>query len=534
MSEVTGAVENGAPTTGSRLDDWWGRLINTPRRATLWFWGGPLAVTIMAAILRLAGLANPHALVFDETYYVKDAWSLWHLGYEGIWQGNADTDFTAGKVNDYTNGASFVVHPPLGKWIIGLGIMIFGPANSFGWRFSVAIAGIVAVWLIVLITRRLTGSTFLGVIAGGLMALDGLAITMSRVGILDNILMTLTLTGVYLVVLDRVWAKRRMEAVVALRTAQGKRVEWGPALWWRPWLILAGVAFGASCGVKWSGLWFLVAFGIFVVVMDALDRRRLGIPLWFSAAILKQGPVSALLLVPIALVTYLSTWLGWILTSGGYDRTWFETHLELRAHGMFSWVPLWLQDLWAFHAAAYGFHVGLSTPHPYQSNPLLWLLMQRPTSMYYLGSSFGQNGCDVSACSSAINPVPNPLIWYVAIVALVFLIYRFVRFRQWQVGLVLLGVAAGYLPWMMYLNRTVFSFYSIVFEPYLMIGLAMTIGIFIGKKTDAREHRERRLAWLTVFGIVAVGLTAFFYPLWTGMQTPLWFWQLHMWLPSWV
>jgi len=29
-------------------------------------------------------------------------------------------------------------------------------------------------------------------------------------------------------------------------------------------------------------------------------------------------------------------------------------------------------------------------------------------------------------------------------------------------------------------------------------------------------------------------VSAFFFPIWSGQQVPFWFWQIHMWLPSWV
>ncbi len=521
--------------TGSRLDDWCARLLRTPARVQLWYWGGPLVITVVAALLRLINLGSPHALVFDETYYVKDAWTLWNNGFESMWTGSdVDKAFISGHVNDFSTSGSYVVHPPLGKWLIALGMVLFGPANSFGWRFSAAIAGIIAVWLVIMITRRLTKSTLLACIAGGLMAIDGMAISLSRVSVLDNFLMLFTLTGFYLIVLDRQWASTRLAARLSQIRVDERAPSWGPLVWWRPWLLLAGVAFGAACAVKWSGVWFLAIFGIYVVIMDALDRRRLGIPLWFSAAALKQAPIAFLTMVPVALVTYISSWTGWIVTSGGYYRHWIDDHPDLHATGIWSWIPMWAQDLWFYHQTAYGFHVGLSTPHPYQSNPLMWLLMDRPTSMYYQGSSAGQNGCAFSACSEAINPVDNPFIWYAAVAALVYLVYRFVRYRQWTVGVVLAGVAAGYLPWLMYLNRTVFSFYAIVFVPYLLIGLAITIGIILGSRTDPREKRERRIALVSTYGILALVFSAFFYPIWTGIQTPLWFWQIHMWLPSWV
>lgn len=172
--------------TGSRLDRWWARRLRTPLRARIWYWGGPFAVTVLAALLRLWDLGNPHSVVFDETFYVKDSWSILHLGYEGAWPQSADKSFNAGNVNVYTNDPEFVAHPPLGKWIIALGMMLFGAQNSFGWRFTTALVGILAVVVVMLLARKLFRSTLVAVIAGALMAIDGNAIVMSRVALLDN------------------------------------------------------------------------------------------------------------------------------------------------------------------------------------------------------------------------------------------------------------------------------------------------------------------------------------------------------------
>ena len=67
--------------TGSRLDDAWQRWMGDPRIRRAWDWGGPAAVLVIAAATRLVGLDQPHQIVFDETYYVKDAYTLSHLGY---------------------------------------------------------------------------------------------------------------------------------------------------------------------------------------------------------------------------------------------------------------------------------------------------------------------------------------------------------------------------------------------------------------------------------------------------------------------
>ncbi|WP_241983386.1 dolichyl-phosphate-mannose--protein mannosyltransferase [Cryobacterium tagatosivorans] len=514
-----------------------------------WFrWAGPLAVIVLAAILRLWNLGHPHELVFDETFYVKDAWSLFNNGYESSWPDKADALFAAGQTNVFLSDPSFVVHPPLGKWLIALGMALWGADSSWGWRIVTALIGVLAVALLMLIARRLFGSTLLAVIAGFLLAIDGNAIVMSRVALLDNSVMLFALLGFGAVLLDRDWHSARLAARLARRREAGREPAWGPTLWWRPWLLAAGLAFGLASSVKWSGFYFLAAFGVYVVVVDALARRRAGVPFWLSAALLKQAPANFLLMVPVAAATFLASWTGWFVTRGGYYRDWAETAGNAWT-GAFSWVPLPLQSFWHYQVAAYSYHVNVETPHPYQANPLTWLFMIRPTSMYFRSSALGENGCGFASCAEAITGIANPIIWWAATLAAVYLVYRLARYREWRVGLILTGLAAGYLPWLMYLNRTVFQFYTIAFEPYLLLGLTFVIGLLLGEPgapvADAERvgpvADEERAARLRLAGIrivliflaVAALVSVFFYPLWTGSQTPFLFWQLHIWLPSW-
>lgn len=486
----------------------------------------------LAAVLRLWNLGSPNELVFDETYYVKDAWTLFNNGYESTWPEGADDRFEAGETDIFTTDPSFVVHPPLGKWLIALGMAALGPDTAWGWRISTAVIGILAVVLLMLIARKLFGSTLLASVAGFLMAIDGHAIVMARVALLDNSVMFFGLLGFGAVLLDRGWHATRLSAWIASRRSEGIDSSWGPTLWWRPWLIAAGLAFGLATSVKWSGAYFLAAFGLYVVVTDALARRRAGVPFWASAAVLKQAPMNALLMVPIAVGVFLVSWTGWFVTQGGYDRHWAET-TGAAWTGPFAWVPTALQSFWHYQVEAYNYHVGLDSPHPYESNPLTWLLMSRPTSFFFSGTTLGQDGCDFSNCAEAITSIANPMIWWAAVAALFYLVYRLARYREWQAGFIVMGVVAGYLPWLLYLERTVFQFYTIAFEPYLLLALTATIGVILGTPEDSAERRAAGLPVVVLFLLVATAISIFFYPLWTGAQTPFWFWQVHIWLPSW-
>jgi len=495
-------------------------VLSNPRLRFL----GPVLVTLLAVVLRFWNLGHPGTLVFDETFYVKDAWSLFNNGYESTWPDDADARFAAGQSNIFTTGASFVVHPPLGKWLIALGMALFGADNPFGWRFATALVGVLAVVLLMLIARKLFDSWLLATIAGFLFAIEGNAIVMSRVALLDNYVMLFALLGFGAVLMDRDHHRLRLAAWLNERRDNEIEPSWGPALWWRPWVLAAGLAFGLACSVKWSGAYFLAAFGIYLVVVDALARRRAGLPFWISGALLKQAPVTFLLLVPVAVGTFVLSWSGWFLTRGGFYRDWAEQPGQAWT-GLLDWVPLSLQSFWHYQAAAYSYHVGLVTPHPYQANPLTWLLMTRPTSMYYEGSTLGQGNCTVDVCSEAITGIANPVIWLAATAAILYLIYRLARYREWQVGLILMGMVAGYLPWLMYLNRTVFQFYTIAFEPFLLLGLTFVIGLLLGSKAG-------RVIVLSMLGLATL-VSVFFWPLWTGAQIPFGLWQAHIWLPSW-
>lgn len=492
-------------------------MLRDPEWAGTLGWLAPLVITALAAVLRLAGLAHPQTLAFDETYYVKDAWSLWALGYEGAWGDGANEAFVAGDTGALGSTGSFVVHPPLGKWIIALGMGVFGAGNSAAWRIAVALIGTATVLLLYFVAKELTRSVAAASIAGLLLAIDGLSIVMSRIGLLDGILTFFILLGFFFILLDR----RRTIPLVQRAASDGTEPLWGGIIWRRPLVVAAGIALGAATAVKWSGLYALAGFGIYLVVTDALARRRAGVQYWPMDAVARQGVVSFLLLVPAALLTYLASWTGWLVTAGGYDR---------QSGG----GPL--SALWKYHEAIYAFHVGLSSGHPYASPAWQWPFLIRPTAVW-VGDD---QSCGTDHCMSVISTVPNPLIWYGGVAAAIYLLYRFVRGliqRQpmpWTYGLPLVGLAVTYVPWLLYPERTIFQFYTVVMVPYLVLASVLVLRELSGRRDQPRYRRQAGERTVTVFLVSAVLVSAFFYPVWTGMNAPYEFWLIHNWMPTWV
>lgn len=471
-------------------------------------------ILLLGALTRFIGLGYPKQLVFDETYYVKDAYTLSKLGYEAAWPDTANNSFTSGNPNVfYTNEASFVVHPPLGKWIISLGINLFGAQNSFGWRFSVAVLGTAAIFLIYLVSAKLLGSKRWALVAAFLLAIDGHAIVLSRTSLLDGILMFFVLLGFYFLLLDR-----ERSFLQPLR---------------RPWLVAMSITLGAAAAVKWSGLYVLVFFAAYVLVSDLLRWWKLSEGKGWPGQVVLRAASTFVLTLPLAVLTYLASWTGWLTTSGGYFRDYVYPKGELTP--LLAWMPAPLQALWYYHTEAYNFHVNLHASHPYAASPLGWLLMLRPTSFFYEGYKNGQMGCTASeGCSSAITALGNPAIWWVATVAVILLAIRWVRTRERVAGLILLGLGAGYLPWMGYLSRTVFQFYSIVFLPFMLMALVYLLRDQVMAHAPDVTRMNKSLGRTLYYLIGTLALSAFFLPIWTGWVVPYRFWLIHMWLPSWI
>lgn len=515
-------------TLWERLRD---RVMASGSRARMLAWLAPVAITMLAMVLRLVNLGHPHEIMFDETYYVKDSWSLWNFGYEAKWGDGADAALPDGGVSALQTTASYVVHPPLGKWIIGLGMVLMGPGSSFGWRFTTAVLGSLTVLLVYLITLQLTRSRTVSTIAGGLLAIDGLGIVMSRIALLDGILTFFIALGFLFALLDRNRTIPKIDAVLAdTMSADAGRADdeppnlriTGPVLWARPWLIAAGVALGAASAVKWSGLYALAVFGLYVVVTDALARRRARILLWPTDAAFRQGPASFLLLVGPAFLTYLISWTGWLVTAGGYDR-------QSDANPLIA--------LWNYHSSMLGFHVGLDSPHPYASPAWQWPLLLRPTAIW-VGDD--PTPCGTDHCIAVISSVPNPLIWYGGVAACVYLLYRFIRglIERQSVGatytFALVGLLATYVPWLLFPERTIFQFYTIAMMPFVVIALAVALRELAGRSTEPLHRRQAGQRTVAVYLIVTVLISVFFYPVWTGVSVPYNFWLIHTWLPGWI
>jgi dolichyl-phosphate-mannose-protein mannosyltransferase len=491
-----------------------------PRRDPL-SWVATVVVVAIAAALRLTRLAHPPGKAFDEVYYAREGWGLLTHGVE--WNVKED-------------GPAYVVHPPLGKWLIAAGEWAFGYADAeggiraaghltttapeFGWRISAALAGVLSVLLTVRITRRLLGSTVLGCAAGLLLALDGFHLVLSRIALLDIFLLLFVLAAFGALVADRDQRRRRWLRALeggldpTVRGRAGRlRFSWRDGVPW--WRLAAAALFGGALAVKWSALFLLPAFALLVLWWEAGARRSAGARRPWRDTVLDE--TGWLVLCGVVLVAvYLASWSGWLLSDDGYFRHWLaDTGRPERP------VIGTLQNLFHYHHTAFSFHSTLQKGHSWQSWPWQWLLDARPVAIYWSGDG----PCGADACANQVLLLGTPLLWWSFLPALAATAWLGVARRDWRAGALLLLPFCGLAPWFWYAadaHRTMFSFYTAPVLPFLVMAVVYVLGAL-------------RAPFVAGGYVVAVTLCyAYFHPVYLGEPMPYDDWLRHMWLgPLW-
>ena len=443
-----------------------------------------VAIVLGAAVLRFASLGRPVELVFDEIFYARDA--CWYV---------IGTQDVCG-ITDLASRA----HPPLGKWLIGAGIALFG-YDPFGWRVASAALGTATVALVYPMGLRLLRpittpiAATIGAAAGaGLLAIDFLHLVHSRVGMLDAFIAFFVVGAVFGVVLDRDRARDRTDAPWWLRLTLG-----------RPWRLVAGISLGAAAAVKWSGAYVAPAVIGLVVAWEIAERRRrepeAGWAAWVGGAFRREALPTLVLLGIVPLLVYVASYTG-------------RMPGELIA---LPWVEgsVW-RGIWEHQRAMLDFHTALSGDHPYQSPPWSWPLIKRPVAYWF---------ADEGGTYREILAMGNPVAWWPGLLALIGLVVTWWRagWSVWRPELVILAGALGtYLPWLVLSGdrSQTFIWYLLPTIPFLCLALGFFAAL-------AWERMATRVA-MGVYALLIVASFGFYLPLLVALPISPDAWRLHI------
>jgi dolichyl-phosphate-mannose-protein mannosyltransferase len=470
---------------------------NLSRRPVIppWFWLGLLGLWGIALGLRFWGLERFNTLVFDEIYFAK-------FGH-----------------NYLTQTPFFDAHPPLGKYLIAIGIWLKG-YTPWGYRWMNALFGSCIPLILVGIGYQLTRRCSFALLAGTLAVLDGLLLVESRYGLINIYLLTFGLLGQWFVLLSS-------------RKQQG----WQHWLW----LTLAGLSFGSAAATKWNSLGFLLGI-YFCWGLLRLSRWGQG----KQRAETREPSLNSLHRLSIFKLFIFIPLVGALL----YRLLWIPHLLQ---NPEFDFVQV--------HQQMFGYHQRVGSGpniHPYCSNWMSWPLLLRPVSYFY------QRAASLSEPMPMIGPplptekapyvysvyaTGNPMLWWSTTIAIALVLglcvwqgelwfNRHIRKTEpATLGLyvqdqpVLIYIATSYianlLPWLS-ISRCAFLYHYM--PAYLFASLALAWMVESWFKSP----------WLSlkiVAGtIVLASLVGFFFwlPFYLGLPLSPEAWQLRIWMQSWI
>ena len=400
-----------------------------------------------------------NGMIFDEIYHARTA-------YENIHNMS---------VYEWT-------HPPLGKLIIALGILIFG-MKPFGWRIMGALFGVGMIPLLYVFAKRIFKRTDFAFITAGLWAFDCMHFTQTRIATID-------VYGVFFILLMFFFMYEYVRQDYFAAPLKDK---------FRP-LALSGVAFGLGCASKWigcyagAGLAVVLFYHLFTAMFEAYKghdesaaaRRSLFWKrLWATAG----WCCLWFLLVP-----------GLIYFASYFPYYRYEASLRMN-YG--------LKDMWATllknQKDMYNYHSGLTATHMCQSMWYQWPFTFKSVWFYVSG-----NGEKISNIAST----GNPAVWWISSVGAVCL------FLEWVLGkvkrdpvlpILFVGVAANYLPWVL-VTRCVFLYHFFATVPFILLS---TVYLFFLLERENRRMHWVKWAWLCL----AVVYFILLYPAISGLPT---------------
>ena len=358
-----------------------------------------IIIFAFAAFTRFFRLNIPDKHYFDEVYHVFTAQEMFK-GTPAAWEWwNANPQ---GFAWEWT-------HPPLAKEFMVLAISIFGD-NAFAWRFFSAFFGVGVIILIYLLANKLFKNRMIALLAAFIASMDGLLLSMSRIGMNDMYFLFFLLLAFLLFLYDR--------------------------------RLLTGVALGLAISSKWTGVFGILIIGLIYLAQKFINFERKRIK---TKQFIRDLLFAPLFLIIIPITIYLASYLPFFTgkhVPQGTNYTIGQTFKELQQQ-------------------MYWYHTSLKAEHSYQSKPIQWVFNLRPVWLYV-------DYKDEEVAN--IYTLGNPVFMWIGLAGIIYLVFEFIKKKSLGVGIVLLGYFGFFVPWI-FSPRIMFHYHYLASTAFLAIAL---------------------------------------------------------------
>ncbi|MGE5557007.1 MAG: glycosyltransferase family 39 protein [Bacillota bacterium] len=434
--------------------------------------------------------------------------------FDEIYHGRTAYEFVKGtQVYETT-------HPPLGKDILSLGILMFG-MNPFGMRFMHALMGVILIITLFFLGRQVLATRFGAYAVMTMGALDFMPFVQSRYATIDT-------TSTVFIGLTYLFALK-----YAREQEQGKK-----AVESLPTLALMFFFFALAASVKWTAIYGFSGVALLLAIVKIrqyLAYRREYCKTFPAAKAAQTGKGNKKkshvktvfqqeagkismdfwrnnfgLTVVAALLLFL------LIVPAVYFLTYIP-FLNCKSVDAFS--DMGVEEVKASQRDMYNYHSQLKDSHPFSSPWWSWPFNFKPLWIYPDKQVNVRPGCKVSIVSMG-----NPLIWFIGLCAVIIFVYKLLTMRRWSImHYVMIGILSLYLPWVLVSRVTfIYHFYPVLPLIYLMGALLL--------ESIWHTDQGRKI----IPGILTAGFVLFilFYPVLSGLEVPQSYVDRLRWFPQ--
>ena len=371
-----------------------------------------------------------------------------------------------------------VSHPPLGKEILSLGIVLFG-MTPLGWRCMGTLFGAAMLPLMWDLLRRMFRDDRVALCGAALLAFDFMHLTQTRISTIDSFA-TFFILLMYLF-LYRYFTEGRLRHLAA-----------------------CGVTFGIGAATKWTCLYAGAGLGVLWAlhwVFSGVRAHRAGDGRRYLRRLLGSIGFCLVFFVLVPGMIYYASYYPYGAARGLHGAGMYFTR---------EYAAIVLEN----QRFMFTYHSGLVATHPYSSRWWQWLLDLRPI-LYYL--SYGDGTV------STIGAFVNPLLCWGGLLALPVLAYRAAK-RDRTALFLLVGYLAQVLPWV-FISRLTFEYHYFAATLFLVLALG-----YVFDRLRQRGYLGIVYAFTAANGV----LFALFFPVLTGVTIPRdYAWNVLKWRPDW-
>ena len=299
-------------------------------------------------------------------------------------------------------------HPPLGKMIQAIPVLLFDKLTPFLYRLMGNISGIIMIYAIYILSKLLFKSTKWATVSSILLFFETLHFSQTRMGTVDGFLVLFIILSIYFMLRHVIIKNGKYD------------------------LALSGIFFALSISVKWTGFLGGLALAIIYFYDHFKNKKKL------SKTILK----GTIFFVVIPLIIYISIYLIYPKNTINYTNS--------------------LSSIIKQTEQMHQYHSKLEDSHFFSSKWYTWPISYKPVWYYTEKMSNSKH--------SSITGVGNIVILWVVLIAIPFMIIRLIKRKDEMSLYILICILSLWLPYI-FIGRVMFMYHYFPVIPFIILAV---------------------------------------------------------------